>query len=496
MGGQTHGYDVSVGYSYSVYPEVAPDWLNFCARLAGVEPPRGGAPAYRYLELGCGQGFGLCLLAAANPQAEFVGVDFLPDHVAHGRALAARAGLANIRFSAADFVDLADDWPADFDVFDYVTAHGVYSWISPAVRAALVRCLDRATRPGSLVYLGYNAQPGWLATMPFQHISRRIKEATGKPGDAVFADSLALFDRLRAGGANSFRILPGLQARLDSVRGRETDYLVHEYLHESWHPLWHSQVARELAVADLRYVGTATAAETMLPAALPPPLRDAIAEQADPALREDVQDFVINQSFRRDIFRKGQTDRRGARPDAFAVARLCLGDAPDPGRDLEVKAAFGEISLQPPAFAPIVQALRAGPASLAQIAAALDPGGKALATLRRIVLLLLHARVLAIAPDGPDNVAAVRRMNAIVAAAVADGTAYRHLAAATLRAPVAASEEALLLLHAWLAADGRADAPTLTAALAGRLGTARALERAQSFLDRDLPRWRALGVLG
>src|SRR5918998_6599048 len=73
--GWSHGYDVSLGYTYNFHREMAPGWMDFCVGAHGFEPERRGS-GYRYLDLGCGQGFGLCLLAAANPDAEFIGIDF------------------------------------------------------------------------------------------------------------------------------------------------------------------------------------------------------------------------------------------------------------------------------------------------------------------------------------------------------------------------------------------------------------------------------------
>ncbi|MDR7153565.1 hypothetical protein J2W40_000362 [Sphingobium xenophagum] len=68
MNDWSHGYDVSEGYTYGFRHEMAPDWMDLCARLGGQEPPRTTpGQRFRYLELGCGQGIGLCLLAAANP---------------------------------------------------------------------------------------------------------------------------------------------------------------------------------------------------------------------------------------------------------------------------------------------------------------------------------------------------------------------------------------------------------------------------------------------
>src|SRR5689334_21568064 len=107
MNDWSHGYNVSVGYSYGFYREMTPDCLDVCAGIGGCEPPQRQGRPFRYLELGCGQGFGLCLLAAAEPDAEFVGVDFQPDHIEHATGLAETAGLSNLRFVRADFLDLA-----------------------------------------------------------------------------------------------------------------------------------------------------------------------------------------------------------------------------------------------------------------------------------------------------------------------------------------------------------------------------------------------------
>ena len=89
MADESHGYNVSVGYSAHFIREIAPDWMRFCTRANGFEAPETG-PTYRYLDLGCGPGFHLCLLAATNPQAEFVGVDFQSDHIEHARGLRTR----------------------------------------------------------------------------------------------------------------------------------------------------------------------------------------------------------------------------------------------------------------------------------------------------------------------------------------------------------------------------------------------------------------------
>jgi SAM-dependent methyltransferase len=89
-----------------------PNWLDWVALLRGAEPPH---DTRCVLELGCGQGFGLCVLAAANPEHRFVGLDFNPEHIAHARGLVRRTGLTNIEFHEGDFLALAQapelPWP-------------------------------------------------------------------------------------------------------------------------------------------------------------------------------------------------------------------------------------------------------------------------------------------------------------------------------------------------------------------------------------------------
>ncbi len=495
-----HGYDASAGYTYGFCPEMAPDWLDLAATMAGSAPAKASDEApFRYLELGCGQGMGLCLLAAANPQGQFVGVDFLPEHVNHGRAVAQAAGLTNIQFSNGDFVALAQQWPAAFGQFDYVTLHGVYSWITPPVRTALVRCLGHATAPGGLVYIGYNAQPGWLGSVPFRHISRLLKEESDQPSEAVMQASIALFDQLAAGGANSFRILPGLKSRLAAVKRQANNYLIHEYLHEGWHPLWHSEVAKEVADGGLAFVGTASLAETLLPGALPPPLRATIAEQASSVLRMDVQDLVINQSFRRDVFRPASSSPSVA-SDAVLDAMMLHLLKPVDSDSLTIATSFSEITLQAPAYAEIVAALGSGARSMGELLAlpAMRKQGRSNAL--QIIALLLHARIAGIGRSAPAPIQAVQGLNQFIANSAARGRRYDHLAAAALGSAVAVTPDDLLLFDAWLAAEGRTDATSLAAACgadgAPAAGdTAITPERAAVFLDQTLERWRKLGVV-
>src|SRR4051812_10484835 len=98
------GYVADIAYTAGYYRETAPAHLAFAALMMGRSAGRALRPR-RVLELGFGQGFGLALLAAANPDVAFEGYDFNPEHVANVRRLISDARLGNIAVSETSFED-------------------------------------------------------------------------------------------------------------------------------------------------------------------------------------------------------------------------------------------------------------------------------------------------------------------------------------------------------------------------------------------------------
>src|SRR5262249_61525388 len=96
----------ALAYTAGFYPETAPAHIAFGALCRRRSPGLAWRPR-RVLELGFGQGFGLALLAAANPDAAFEGCDFNAEHVAHARGLIADAALDNLLVTQASFEEIA-----------------------------------------------------------------------------------------------------------------------------------------------------------------------------------------------------------------------------------------------------------------------------------------------------------------------------------------------------------------------------------------------------
>jgi len=119
--------------------------------LFGVE----AAPisSARVLELGCGDGENLLPMAVALPDATFVGVDAAEGAIARGMQIADDLALRNITLSAETIESFDRSGP-----FDFVIAHGVYSWMAPEVRDSLLALCVRVLSATGIGYVSYNAR--------------------------------------------------------------------------------------------------------------------------------------------------------------------------------------------------------------------------------------------------------------------------------------------------------------------------------------------------
>jgi len=292
------GYVTDVPYVYGFKPMLAPAWLDLVAVIGGVTPPARNS-GFNWCDLGCGQGVTAAILAATHPNGSFYGLDAMPAHIEHATRLAAEADAPNAQFHAADFA-AARSLP--LPRFDYIVAHGVYSWVDESVRAQLRRFIDGHLKSGGLVYVSYNALPGWTGDLPFQHLAREL--ASDLPGDSAarFAGAAALIRELAEAGA------PGLASSciVDELRTRPSDYrpgyLVHEFMHAGWRPLYVTELRRDLREIGLVPVGSALLAENFDQWMLGRRARKLVSAIVDPDRRELVRDFCIDQRLRCDVF--------------------------------------------------------------------------------------------------------------------------------------------------------------------------------------------------
>jgi SAM-dependent methyltransferase len=510
------GYVTDIEYLPGFYREQAPALLDLVCLLNRVEPPD-RLDRVRYCELGCGQGITALLLAAANPEIEFWGVDFHPAHIARGRALAAEAQLDNVHLIEQAFADLTGPGAPELPQFDYITMHGVYSWISEENRRAIVRFVAQHLKPGGVVYVSYNCMPGWIIGLPLQRLLSDYANSVEGGSDRAIEGAIAFARRMQEAGARPLAD-PEIVERLEKELARgQGAYLAHEYLNENWTPMYHADVTRELAAAKLAYVGSATLLENFPDLSLAPQQRRLLGEVATPSFRETLKDYFMARSFRRDVFVRGAR-RMSEAAQAATLRDLRLSLAVPPTRlRHEIEVPVGEAKLEERLYAPVFAELKRRPASVGELLEL--PGVKGVTTATPVELTGMLVGSWQAAPllRAVENESARRGVHAFNAAmtrrAVAQGktsapvaaaatgsglhlTLFEMLAYERLAAGTPADDEALARA-AWQALSARGETlRTGGEPIVGEAENHAILRREIAAVLADaLPVWRQLGVL-
>lgn len=359
QGATVDGYPADHPYPSFFSHAFTPQHIDAMLLHHGVEPPRAPGAPFRLLDLGCGDGLGLLLMAAACPQAEFVGIDAMASHVEKGTALAAAAGLRNVTLRCATFDAMAT---MDAGAFDYVISQGVLSWVSPANQQHLCRLAEASLRPGGIACFGYNAMPGWTDSLAFQHLTNLVADTLPGDGARRFGAAFEQVRRVATAGAAGIpgECLEGLDRSLEKL---PLAYFAHEYLNPHWRPLWSSEAIRLLDGHGLGFVGTSLAQRLRPDFHLKRAQRVLVEETSDPGVRETLADLFVTASFRVDLFAKS-----AAAAAADSVARRLRGwwalrVAPE-AAVLETATAAGTLQFDNPAARSIIAALGEGPAPL------------------------------------------------------------------------------------------------------------------------------------
>jgi len=357
MNGWTDGYVADIAYMAGYYPPQSPHHLAVACLLGNMAPPDlSEGAALTYLELGCGQGFGALVLAASNPQWRIFALDFNPSHIAGAQAMAREAGLANIRFLEADLADVAAT-TAVLPEVDIVSLHGVWSWVSPAVRAGIVGLLRARLRTGGIAQVSYNALPAWQGAIGMQRLLREAGQRSPGHSDRQARAGAALLGEAMAAGALHIATSPLAAALLKKIDDMPPAYLAHEFMNAHWSPAFHADVAADLAAAKLDFVASANLLENFRELTLSEAQRALLDRLDDPAMVELLKDMCLERALRNDVFVRGGVRLDPARRNA-ALGEVVLALRGQPARfRYETDVPVGQAAMAPEFYRPIVEAL-------------------------------------------------------------------------------------------------------------------------------------------
>jgi SAM-dependent methyltransferase len=307
-------YD-AVPYLGHPFAQTHPDRLATLATLFGLEPPP--VERCRVLELGCGDGGNLIPMALGLPGAQLLGVDASAGAIARGRALVDALRLPNVALKALPI----EDFDAPPGGFDYVIAHGVYSWVSGRVRDRLLSLCREALSEQGVAYVSYNALPGG-----------RLREALR---DMLLFHGAGLEPRERVDQARAFLelLIEGwserhefgviMRSQAERLLERSDETLFHDELAAVNASFYFHQFADHAARHGLQYLAEADFFEMQI-GVLPEPTATQLLAVEDPLLREQYLDFLKGRMFRQTLLCRAELalDRtpRSLRLDQMAAS--------------------------------------------------------------------------------------------------------------------------------------------------------------------------------
>jgi SAM-dependent methyltransferase len=278
----------AVPYTTFARQKTHPDRLATVGTLFGMRP----APVKncRVLEIGCGDGSNLIPLAYYIPGSRFVGVDIADAPIAAGRHTAEALRLTNISLDVADVCSFG----AEAGEFDYIIAHGLYSWVPPEVQDCLLSVCRERLAPQGVAFVSYNVLPGrhvrtMLREMMRYHV-RDCREPAERIRQARWFLEFLLNNRLLSPTMGAL-IENQAKALLEHNEGG----LYHDDLAEINTPVYFHEFAAHAGRHGLQYLGECDFYEMFDPKESLSWLKDNVLE------REQYLDFLHIRMFRQTL---------------------------------------------------------------------------------------------------------------------------------------------------------------------------------------------------
>jgi len=306
-----------------------PDRLATIATLLGI---RAAPPAEcRVLELGCGDGGNLIPMALGLSGSSFTGIDLAAQAIEQGRGVVNALGLQNITLLALDLMEAGPE----LGEFDYIIAHGVYSWVPENVRERLLHICRVNLGPRGVAYVSYNAYPGFHRREMFREMMLYNVDGVEDPADRV-RRAIGFIKWLDQCRPESQLTRALLAEELHHLTENDWWYVYHDDLAQTNHAEYIHEFVARARDHGLEYLGEADFLEMQSEI-----YADSTVEtlrrfaQGDVVRKEQYLDFIKGRRFRQTLLCRGEAElHRAPRPEQlttlyFASTASPVSAAPD-----------------------------------------------------------------------------------------------------------------------------------------------------------------------
>ena len=304
-----------LGYKSYPFPFTTPAYLEAYGTLVGLKPP--AAKTARVLELGATYGGNIISQAAHNPEATFVGIELSQDQVEKGNKIIGDAKLDNVSLVQGDILNFDES----MGTFDYIIAHGFYSWISDEMKDKLLDIISNHLADNGIAYVSYNTYPGWhtmeevrqlmlFANRGHDESTHKEKVLRGKTVGSLVGAQILNYDNLKE---RNSKFLGALR----SVMQKDDYYVGHDHLEPHNDPCYLYQFNDHLKANNLAYVGDADLTLSMV-RTYDESIADKLEQLApnSQADQEQYLDFMLDTTFRKSIICKASA----AKDISYAVS--------------------------------------------------------------------------------------------------------------------------------------------------------------------------------
>ena len=294
-----------LGYKSMPFPYTTPATLEAYAALVGISAPN--PKTARVLELGATYGGNIISQALFNPDATFVGIELSQEQVEKGNEVIANAGLINVSLIQSDIASIG----SEIGTFDYIIAHGVYSWVDDGVKEALLRLINEHLAEDGIAYVSYNTYPGWHTMEEVRQLmmfsnrdkaqfNHKEKVLHGKTIGSIVGSQILKYDNLKE---RNSKFLGALR----SVMQKDEYYVGHDHLEPNNDPVYFYQFNDHLGAHNLAYLCDADLTLSMV-RSFDADIADTLDKLAlnDHVAQEQYLDFMLDTTFRKSIICKAK----------------------------------------------------------------------------------------------------------------------------------------------------------------------------------------------
>ena len=288
-------YD-SVPYLSKPFAQTTPEQMAIMGKLFGLQPP--DITSARVLELGCSSGGNIIPLAARYPQLQALGIDLSQVQIAQGQQVLGKLGIENCTLKVLDIVHAQSEITGQFD---YIICHGVFSWVPPAVRQAILNITRKHLSPSGVAYISYNVYPGWKQREVIREMMLLHAGKEGTPAQRLqrAKDMLQYTKSISTEQTTYGKLLREEAAHMSQA---EDYYLFHEYLENENNPMYFKDFMALVANHQLAYLGEAGLSD-MAPQRLGQDIHNTLARVSAGNIlaTEQYMDFFTNRTFRQTL---------------------------------------------------------------------------------------------------------------------------------------------------------------------------------------------------